>query len=173
MFVVVGNPHSGKTRTIQHLFQRKQFYAFKQPIKLDAGWLEKFIVINAPPPYAVTEDHLQRIKSVIQYHHAADTSFLLNLSLIFDSSMLDVKKIFTYFNQSAFEIYYLVLTSSWLDKKIICPAMLTQLELQVKNGSIHMFDRLITQSELRFRERVEEVKEFIRKILDGRSETTL
>lgn len=171
LFVIVGDPHSGKTRTIQKLFQRKQFYTYKQPIKLDALWKEKFIVINAPPPYAAADDHLQRIKSVIQYHTAADTSFVLNISLVFDNSLQDIKKILQYFNQTAFEIYYMILSSSWFDKKVVCSATVEQLEAYVKNGSIHMFDLLVTRSELRFSQRIGEIRLFLQKMLKDVSVT--
>jgi len=167
LFVIVGDPHSGKTRTIQQLFQRKQFYAYKQPIKLDTLWKERFIVINAPPPYSAAEDHLRRIKSIIQYHTAADTSFLLNISLVFDSSVQDVKGILQYFNQTAFEIYYMVLSSSWFDKKVICPSTVVQLEEYVKNGTIHVFDLLVTRSELRFRQRIADIRLFLQHMLAG------
>lgn len=165
LFVIVGDPHSGKTRTIQYLFQRKQFYLFKQPIKLDALWKEKFIVVNAPDPYCRADDQLSRIKSVIQYHTASDTSFLFNLNLVLDNSVFDIRKILLYFNQSAFEVYYLVLYSSWFDKKVMSEENIIQLQQLVENGSIHIFERLVTQSGLRFNERVEEVKEIIAKIL--------
>jgi hypothetical protein len=164
LFVVVGDPHSGKTRTIQCLFQRKQFYLFKQPIKLDVLWKEKFIVVNIPDPYCRADDQLNRIKSVIQYHIASDTSFLFNLNLVLDHSAFDIREILSYFNQSAFEIYYLVLYSSWHNKKVISEENIFQLQQLVERGSIHIFERLITQSGLRFNERVAEVKEAIGKI---------
>lgn len=165
LFVIVGESHSGKTRTIQYLFQRKQFYLFKQPIKLDALWNKKFIVVNTPDPYCRADDQLNRIKSVIQYHTASDTSFLFSLNLVLDNSAFDIRKILLYFNQSAFEVYYFVLYSSWFDKKVIREEHIFQLQQLAENGSIHLFDRLVTQSGLRFNERVEEVKEAIGKIL--------
>lgn len=171
LFVIVGDPHSGKTRTIQQLFQRKQFYAYKQPIKLDPLWKEKFIVINAPPPYGAADDHLLRIKSVIQHHTAADTSFVLNISLVFDNSLQDIREIVRYFNQTAFEIYYMVLSSSWFDKKVICSETVLQLETCVKNGSIHIFELLVTRSELRFSQRIGEIRLFLQHILAGVSVT--
>jgi len=171
LFVIVGDPHSGKTRTIQQLFQRKQFYAYKQPIKLDTLWTEKFIVINAPPPYAAADEHLLRIKSIIQYHTAADTSFLLNISLVFDNSLQDIREIIQYFNQTAFEIYYMILSSSWFDKKVICSEAVQELETYVKNGSIHIFDLLVTRSELRFSQRIGEIKLFLQRALEGVSVT--
>ncbi|MET3875200.1 hypothetical protein ABIE50_000612 [Chitinophaga sp. OAE865] len=164
LLVVVGNPHSGKMRTLQYLFRRKQFYIFKQPIKLDASWKEKFIVVNARDPYSRTDEQLHRIKSVIQYHTASDTSFLINLNLVLDNSEFDIRKILSYFNQSAFEIHYFVLYSSWFDKRVISGENISQLKQLVENGSIYIFERLVTQSELRFNERVEELKEVIGKI---------
>lgn len=164
LLVVVGNPHSGKMRTLQHLFRRKQFYIFKQPIKLDASWAEKFIVVNARSRYSRAEEQLHRIKSVIQYHTVSDTSFLINLNLVLDNSEFDIREILSYFNQSAFEIHYFVLYSSWFDKRVICEDYIMQLEQLVENGSIHMFERLVTQSGQRFNERVEELKEAIGKI---------
>ncbi len=165
LFIIVGNPHSGKMRTLQYLFRRKRFYLFKQPIKLDALWSEKFIVVNARSPYSRADEQLHRIRSVIQYHTVSDTSFLINLNLVLDNSAFDIRKILSYFNQSAFEIYYFVLYSSWFDKRVICGEHIAQLEQLVENGSIHILERLVTQSGLRFNERVEELKEAIGRIL--------
>jgi len=165
LFVIVGDPHSGKTRTIQNLFQRKRFYLFKQPIKLDALWKENFIVVNTPDPYCRSDDQLSRIKSVIEYHAVSDTSFLFSVSLVIDNSAFDIGQIVSYFNQSAFEVHYLVLYSSWYDKKVISEENIFRLQQLVGNGSIHIFERLVTQSGLRFNERVEEVKEAIGRIL--------
>lgn len=121
-------------------------------------------MINARSRYSRADEQLHRIRAVIQHHTVSDTSFLINLNLVLDNSEFDIREILSYFNQSAFEIHYFVLYSSWFDKRVICEDHIAQLEQLVENGNIHLFERLVTQSGLRFNERVEELKEAIGRI---------
>ena len=158
LFVIVGYHHTGKTKTIRHIFQRKHFFPFKQPFKAAGLDNEEFIVINISDHNLRTESSLLRITSVMQYHIASSASFLVVLSLAFDNSIRDVKKILAYFNQSGFDIHYLVLYSSWRDKRVVGEQDLLLLAQQITQGAIHMLDRLVTKSELRFNQRTEELR---------------
>ena len=158
LFVIVGNPDAGKMKTIRHLFQRKHFFPFKGPIKAAGMGNREFIVINISDHNFRAEHYLVRIKAVMQCHVESRASFLVVLSLAFDDSARDVKKILVYFNQSGFDIHYLVLYSSWRDKRVVGEQDLLLLAQQITQGAIHMLDRLVTKSELRFNQRTEELR---------------
>ena len=165
LFVIVGYPHTGKTKTIRHIFQRKHFFPFKQPFKAAGLDNEEFIVINISDHNLRTESSLLRITSVMQYHIASSASFLVVLSLAFDNSIRDVKKILAYFNQSGFDIHYLVLYSSWRDKRVISEQDMALLEQHITQGPIQVLERLVTKSELRFNQRAEELRLMMMRLL--------
>jgi hypothetical protein len=158
LFVIAGYPHTGKMKTTRHIFQRKHFFPFKGPIKAAGLDNREFIVINISDHNFRTEHYLLRIKAVMQCHVESRAAFLVVLSVIFDDSARDVKKILTYFNQSGFDIHYLVLYGSWRDKRVIGEQDLLLLSQQITQGAIHVLDRLVTKSELRFNQRAEELR---------------
>lgn len=126
--------------------------------------MEQFIIISSH--YYVAETYLHRIKTLIELHAASNTSFIITLNLLFDNSRRSIEKILAYFSQSGFEMHYLVLSSGWREKKVISKADMAHFEQQVINGTVHLLDRVVTQSELRFNERTEEVKETILRVLE-------
>jgi hypothetical protein len=161
LFVIAGYPHTGKTVTLQTLFHRKSFFPFKRPIMATAFKNEQFIVINISDHNHRTADYLTRIKAVMASHTETYTSFIVIISLVFDDSIRDVKPVLQYFNQSGFDIYYMVLYSSIHDKRVISEADIELFRKLVSKGEIHFFDKLVTQSSLRFKERTTEVAKVI------------
>ncbi|PSL49292.1 hypothetical protein CLV51_101623 [Chitinophaga niastensis] len=168
LFVIVGYPHTGKKVTLQTLFRRKGFFPFKRPIKAAQFGNKGFIVINISDHNHRTEDYLARIKAVMASHTETPASFMVIISLVLDGSIRDVKPVLQYFNQSGFDVHYLVLCSSMYEKKVISEANIELFRQHVSKGQIHLFDKLVTQSTLRFRERVEEVTKVIDVLLATR-----
>ncbi|RFS23391.1 hypothetical protein DVR12_10265 [Chitinophaga silvatica] len=165
-FVIVGSPFSGKSRTIQELFRRTNFFPFKQPIRVAWEKKERFIVINSSDTNFRAIDHLHKIKSVVNSHISCQVSFVTPLSICFDESRRDIRDIMIYLNHLGMETHYLILASSWREKKIIEQQDIKMFNQFIGLGTSHMFDRLVTMSELRFRERRDEVIGIIRKILN-------
>ncbi|MFY0253049.1 hypothetical protein ACDQ55_03755 [Chitinophaga sp. 30R24] len=166
LFVIVGYPHTGKTKTLQQIFHRKHFFPYKQPISTAYFGAEKFIVINISDHNHRTANYLLRIKDVMKYHTETQAYFLVVISMAFDNSNRDVKNILAYFNQSGWDIHYLLLSSSWYDKSIIKEQDVILFKQLIERGRIHILERLVTLSPIRFNERVEEVKEVILKALE-------
>lgn len=163
-FAIVGNPHTGKGKTTQQIFERKMFFPFKQPIQAASFGEEQFVIIF--PRYHGSDDYLMRIKTIIQFHRESDTSFCVIMNLVPGNGIRDVQNILAYFNQSGFDVHYLILSSSWYDRKMISSADIALFEEAVENGTVHVLDRVVTKSLQRFNERTAEVKEEMLKVLE-------
>jgi hypothetical protein len=163
-FVIVGYPHTGKGKTTQQIFGRSMFFPFKKPIQTASFGKEQFVIVF-PRNHGIN-DYLTRIQTLIQFHREADTSFFIVLNLLPGDGIRHIDSILAYFNQSAFDIHYLLLSSSWYDKKMMSAADMELFEETVKNGTIEVLDRVITKSLQRFNERVEEVKQAMLKVLE-------
>ncbi|NLR59845.1 hypothetical protein HGH93_17175 [Chitinophaga polysaccharea] len=168
LFVIVGYPHIGKTKTLQQIFQRRLFFPFKQPIHAPSLGDAPFIVVNNSDTNHRSEDQLARIRSALHFHTETDTSFLIPASLVFDDGIRDIKGILAYLNRSGLDVHYLVLRNSWFDKRVISDDDLLLLKKYVESGTIHILDRLVTQSKLRFDERVKEMEALMRTVLESR-----
>ncbi|NLU96408.1 hypothetical protein [Chitinophaga sp. Ak27] len=104
----------------------------------------------------------------MHFHTETDTSFLIPASLVFDDGIRDIKGILGYLNRSGLDVHYLVLRNSWFDKRVISDDDLLLLKKYVESGTIHILDRLVTQSKLRFDERVKEMEALMRTVLESR-----
>ncbi len=167
LFVIVGYPHAGKRKTAQQIFERTRFFPFKQPIQTGYFEREQFIVISSR--YYVSEAYLTRIKTLIERHAASDTSFVITLNLSFGNTRWSIECLLDYFNRSGFEVHYLVLHCSMLSKQVVSESDLALFEQQVVNGTVYLFDRLVTQSLLRISERTAEVKDVMLKVLEKKN----
>lgn len=165
-FLIVGYPHTGKGKTTQQIFGRRMFFPFKQPIKAASFGEEPFVIIFSRCQDA--DSALTRIKTIIEFHRESDTSFFVIMNLVPGNSVRDVQNILAYFGQSVFEIHYLILSSSWYDKTMISASDVELFEETVKNATVHLLDQIVTKSPQRFKERTDEVKEAMLKVLDGK-----
>jgi hypothetical protein len=163
-FVIVGNPHTGKGKTTQKIFGRTMFFPFKQPIKAAPFGEEQFVVIFSR--HRTSDDNLVHIKTIIEFHRESDTFFWVIMNLVPGNSVRDIQSILAYFNQSGFEVHYLVLGGSLHDRKMISAADLALFMETADNGTVHLLDRVVTKSSQRFNERTEEVKEVMSEVLE-------
>jgi hypothetical protein len=164
LFVIVGYPHTGKTKTLAEIFGRRLFFPFKGPIQASGLGTGDYIVINNSDHNYRAGDYLARIKSVIEHHRDTEACLLVVVSLVFDDSARDVRTILSFFSELCFEMHYLMLYSSWNDKKVISDADMELFRQEVKSSNIYVLDRLITQSRQRFKERVEEIVQLLREL---------
>ena len=162
-FVIVGNPHTGKGKTTQQIFERKMFFPFKQPIKTASFGEEHFVIIYSR--YRDAEVNLMRIKTIIEFHRESETSFFVVMNLVLGNCTRDIQSILAYFSQSGFEIHYLVLSSSWYDKKMLSAADMELFEEMAENATVHLLDQVVTKSSQRFKERTDQVKVTMLKVL--------
>ncbi|HEY9258265.1 hypothetical protein [Chitinophaga sp.] len=139
------------------------FFPFKQPIKAASFGEDQFVIIFSR--YHNSDDNLMHIKTIIEFHRESETSFFVVMNLVPGNSVRDVQSILEYFSQSGFEIHYLVLSSSWYDKKMISAADMELFEETAENATVHLLDRVVTKSSQRFNERIEEVKDTVVKVL--------
>ncbi|MDQ0105457.1 hypothetical protein J2T02_000550 [Chitinophaga terrae (ex Kim and Jung 2007)] len=168
-FVIVGNPHSGKTKTIQSIFKRKNFFPFKQPINVPWLHTKKFVVINSSDFNFRSSDHLGKIRAVVNLRIGDPVSFVTPLSICFDGSPRDISDILVYLNYLDIETHHLVLCSSWFDKNVIGDEVLERYRELQHNGTIHLFEKLVTNSPLRFEERTNEVIQLISSLLNNKT----
>lgn len=163
-FVIVGNPYSGKTRTIQEIFRRRNFFAFKHPIQVP--WEEeRFVVINGSDKCYSAQRHLHKIKAVINHRVTEPVTFVTPLSFCFDGSGRDVSELIMYFNHFGIDLHYMVLSSSFTEKKVVSAEDLAQFSRLITTGEVHFFDKMVTNSPLRFEERNEELIKVMKQIL--------
>jgi hypothetical protein len=168
-FVIVGNPHSGKTKTIQSIFKRRNFFPFKQPISVPWADRKKFVVINSSDFNFRSGDHLRKIRAVVNLRIGDPVSFVTPLSICFDGSARDISNILVYLNYLDIETHHLVLCSSWFDKNVIGDEMLEKYRELQPNGTIHLFEKLVTNSPLRFEERTKGVIQLISSLLNNKA----
>ncbi|CAL1521089.1 hypothetical protein MMC2321_04880 [Chitinophaga sp. MM2321] len=150
---------------LHHLFNRKNFFPHKAPIYAPGFDSGKFVVINITNYSNSTADYLNRINDVLERHTDTNTSFMILMSLIFDGRAHDIKKVLEYLNRTSYELHYLVLTSSYYDQEPMKEQDLEQLRRFITKGRIHLFDTLVTQSSLRFKQRRDEVAKLISDIV--------
>ncbi|MBO9727088.1 MAG: hypothetical protein J7623_00470 [Chitinophaga sp.] len=165
-FVIVGTPHTGKRKTTQQIFGRKKFLPFKAPIKTAALGEEQFVIIlpRALPPH----EYLAYIRKLIQVHRESDTSFFVVLDLLSAEAVHEVQCILEYFNGSAFEVHYLVLSSSLYDERVLGNEVVTLLQTKITNGTVHVLDRLVTASLIRLNDRARDIVALISKVLENK-----
>ncbi|HVI48061.1 MAG TPA: hypothetical protein VM802_24550 [Chitinophaga sp.] len=165
LFVIVGYPDSGKRITLHHLFKRKSFFPFKNPIQAIGLDNTKFVVVNVTNRRRRTELYLSQVRDVLQWHAFSSTSFMIMMSLILDDGIHDVRKMLEYLNESSFDLYYLILESNVKNKGLIQEHHLETFSSLVKKGYIYHFETLVTSSPPRLKQRADEVKQVIRDIL--------
>lgn len=168
LFVIVGNPHSGKTKTIQAIFNRTNFFPLKQPIDVPWEQAKKFVVINCSDFNFRSKSQLERLKSVLNHHIGDAVSFVMPLSICFDGSSKDITEVLEYIKYLDIETHHLVLYSSWFDKKVIEEETLEKYTTLQNNGTIHLFDRLITKSPPRFEERTNDMILLMKELVNSR-----
>ncbi len=166
LFVIVGYPRSGKKRVLQELFARKHFFPLKEPIT-SSVLNGDFVVINMTNRRKRTSVMCSFISRVMQYHAASSASGIIMLSLVLDNGLHDAGEMIRYLNASGYTMHYLVLRSSWSDKQLISDGDLQALKSLVSRGTVHVFEKLVTQSGVRFEQRQEELAEVINEVLGG------
>lgn len=167
LFVIVGNPNSGKRKLLQEIFARKNFFPFKGPFTPAVFPEKKFVVINKTNHDYLPDVLCAHISQVMRRHTFSSAAFMLMLSLILDGGRYDVRNVVQYLEASGFLVHYLVLASSWEDKRMVGEEELEHLRARIRHGRVHYFDRLVTRSPLRFQQRTEEVVAVIREVLAG------
>lgn len=116
--------------------------------------------------YRDPNENLMRLKTIIEFHRELDTSFFVVMSLEPGNCMQHIQSMLAYFSQSGFEVHYLVLSSSWYEKKMIGAADVELFAETVKNATVHVLDQVVTKSSQRFNERTNDVKEAMLKVFE-------
>lgn len=167
LFVIVGYPNCGKRKLLQEIFARKNFFPLKDPFTPSAFPENKFVVINRTNHHVASDMFCTHLSEVMRRHAFSSAAFMLMLSFISDGSRRDARQVIQYLEASGHPVHYLVLASSWEDKRILPEEALEPLRAAIKHGRVHYFERLVTRSPLRFQQRTEEVIAVIREVLAG------
>jgi hypothetical protein len=70
-----------------------------------------------------------------------------------------------YFNHFGIDLHYMVLSSSFTEKKVVSAEDLAQFSRLITTGEVHLIDKMVTNSPLRFEERNVELIKVMKQIL--------